>query len=283
MKVGANSFIWTESFSLNNFDVLQRIAAAELDGIEIGILEPLIFPAKAIRTELQRLGLSSTTCGALPPGSSLIAADREARQRATDHIVATLEATAELGSTLMCGPFFAPVGQFSGVRRTEEEWRRAIEGWQQIAPKAESLGVDVAIEPLNRFETYFLNTAKDGSALCDAIDHPSVGLLVDTFHANIEEKSIGRAIRAAGKHLKHLHTCENDRGIPGTGTVHWQEFFDAVYETKYDGWMVIESFGFNLGILSAAASIWRDVAPKPEDIPFEGAKFIRKQLLRSQA
>ena len=105
--------------------------------------------------------------------------------------------------------------------------------------------------------------------------HPAVGLLVDTFHANIEEKAIGEALRIAAPHLKHLHTCENDRGIPGSGHVAWAEFFAAVHEVAYDRWLTIESFGFSLGQLSAAASIWRDMAPTPDAIAFEGLKFLR--------
>lgn len=135
--------------------------------------------------------------------------------------------------------------------------------------------VPVAIEPLNRFETYFLNTVEDAARLCDAVDDPRIGILIDTFHANIEEKSIAGALRRAGRHLKHLHTCENDRGIPGSGNVDWPGFFRAVRDAGYDGWLTIESFGFSLGDIAAAASIWRDLAPTPESIAFEGVKFLR--------
>ena len=135
--------------------------------------------------------------------------------------------------------------------------------------------VAIAIEPLNRFETYFLNTVADAAALCDEIADDRIGILIDTFHANIEEKSIGAALRLAGRHLKHLHACENDRGIPGSGNVNWPEFFSTVREIGYDGWLTIESFGFSLGEIAAAASIWRDLAPTPESIAFEGVKFLR--------
>ena len=134
----------------------------------------------------------------------------------------------------------------------------------------EAAGIEIGIEPLNRFETYFLNTAADAARLCEEIGSPRVGILVDTFHANIEEKSIGAALRHAGSHLKHLHVCENDRGIPGSGHVAWAEFFSTVAELGYDRWMTIESFGFSLGGLSTAAAVWRDLAPTPDAIAFEG-------------
>src|SRR5262249_54378067 len=152
---------------------------------------------------------------------------------------------------------------------------RTVESWQRLAPYAVAARVEIGIEPLNRFETYFLNTSADGAAFCQAVGHPSVGLLVDTFHANIEEKSIARPLRAARPHPKHLHTCENDRGIPGTGQVAWPEFFATIAELGYDRWLTIESFGFAAGALSAAAAIWRDLAPTPEAIAFDGIRFLR--------
>jgi D-psicose/D-tagatose/L-ribulose 3-epimerase len=144
-------------------------------------------------------------------------------------------------------------------------------------------GVTAAIEPLNRFETYFLNTAVDAVALCDQIHHPNVGILFDTFHANIEEKNIGQAYRAVARHLKHVHTCENDRGIPGSGHVEWKEVFQALRDIRYDGWLTIESFGFALPQLSAAASIWRDIAPTPESIAFEGIEFLKQNMATAAA
>jgi len=103
-------------------------------------------------------------------------------------------------------------------------------------------------------------------------------VLFDTFHANIEEKSIAAGFRTVGKHLKHVHTCENDRGIPGSGHVEWTSVFEALRDIRYDGWLTIESFGFTLGPLSAAAAIWRDIEKTPESIAFEGVKFLKKSV-----
>lgn len=278
MKFAANTFIWTDSFRSEHFKILPRLKEAGLDGIEIGMLAPTTFPSAAFRKELKKNGLGCTSCSILPQGMSLLSEDKDIRRRACAHVADCLEATAEAGGTVVCGPLYSPVGYFTGQRRTSDEWQRVVESWQELAPIAAKTGVQVAIEPLNRFETYFLNTTTDAAALCNEIDHPNIGILVDTFHANIEEKSIGAALKAAGKHLKHLHSCENDRGIPGTGNVNWPEFFSTVKSIHYDDWMVIESFGFSLGGLSAAASIWRDLAPTPEAIPFEGVRFLRRMM-----
>jgi len=115
--------------------------------------------------------------------------------------------------------------------------------------------------------------------LCDQVNHPNVGILFDTFHANIEEKSIAEGYRTVGRHLRHVHTCENDRGIPGSGHVEWPAVFQALRELKYDAWLTIESFGFALGDLSSAAAIWRDIETSPELIAFEGIKFLKENTL----
>ncbi|MEO6804180.1 MAG: sugar phosphate isomerase/epimerase family protein [Granulicella sp.] len=282
MKFGANSFVWTDSFGVKDFDLLPRVKGAGFDGIEIGMLTPTSFPATSFRKEAERVGLKCTSCCVLPKNSSLLSEDKEARRKARSHIENCLKATADAGGKLICGPLYSPVGHFTGVRRTVDEWSRAVEGWQEIAPLAEKVGVQVALEPLNRFETYFLNTVADTADFCDEVDNPNVGILIDTFHANIEEKSIGPAILRAGKHLKHLHSSESDRGIPGTGNVNWQEFFATIKSIHYNDWLVIESFGFSLGELSAAASIWRDLAPIPEAIPFQGVQFLRRMTSQTK-
>ena len=275
MKFGINTFIWGAHYGPSEFHRLPAIKAAGFDGIEFAVLDPKNFPAAAIRKELERVGLESTAVGIVPGGLHLGSSDAAARKGAQEHITACIERTAEAGAKLLSGPMYSPVGYLTGVRRTADEWKWAVESWQKLAPVAAAAGVEIGIEPLNRFETYFLNTAADGAKFCDAVGHPSVGLLIDTFHANIEEKTIGETLRAAAKHLKHLHTCENDRGIPGSGHVAWPEFFATIKEIGYNGWMTIESFGFSLGELSAAAAIWRDLAPTPDAIAFDGVNFLR--------
>ena len=274
MRFGANTLIWTMHFGPEHFALLPRTKEAGLDGVEIPIFDPPSFPAAAVRRELERYALKCTACTVIPSGLSLGSADAEVRRKASDYLADCLKAAADLGAELLAGPLYSPVGFFTGVRRTADEWRYTVDCWQELRSAVEQT-VPVAIEPLNRFETYFLNTVDDAAALCGEIGDARIGMLIDTFHANIEEKSIGAALRRAGRHLKHLHTCENDRGIPGSGNVNWQEFFAAIRELRYDGWLTIESFGFSLGEIASAASIWRDLAPTPESIAFEGVKFLR--------
>ncbi len=236
------------------------------------------FAAADIRRGLRENALECTVCSVLTGGLSVISEDAAVRRDTLSHMKDCVKATADVGASLIAGPLYSPVGHLPGRRRTADEWNWAVECYQQLGPVLESHGVEVAIEPLNRFETYFLNTAEDAVALCEAIHHPRVGILFDTFHANIEEKNLGHAFRKVAPHLKHVHTCENDRGIPGTGHVEWNDVFEALRAVNYDRWLTIESFGFALGELSAAASIWRDIAPTPESIAFEGVKFLKRHM-----
>jgi len=275
MKFGVNTFIWAANFDESNLALLPRIKEAGFDGVEVPLFQPSQFAAPAIRRGLEANGLECTICSILTGGTNMISDDPAVRKKTRIHMQDCVKAAAEVGAKIIAGPLYSPVGLMTGRRRTEDEWKRAVDCYQSLGPVLSEYGVTIAIEPLNRFETYFLNTAVDAVALCDAIGHPNVGILCDTFHANIEEKDVPGAYRTAAPHLKHVHTCENDRGIPGTGHVDWPGVFQALRDIGYEGWLTIEGFGFALGELSAAASIWRDVAPSPETIAFEGVKFLR--------
>ena len=278
MKFGVNTFIWTANFDRSNLPLLPKIKEHGFDGVEVPLFRAAEFAAADIRKGLEANGLECTVCSILPGKLSLISEDAAVRAATVTHLKDVAKAVAEVGAKIVAGPLYSPVGYLTGKRRTADEWKWAVEGYQAIGPTLEQYGVTVAIEPLNRFETYFLNTAADAAALMSEVGHPNIGVLFDTFHANIEEKSIADGYRTVGKYLKHVHTCENDRGIPGSGHVEWDEVFTALREMRYDGWLTIESFGFALGELSAAASIWRDIAPSPESIAFEGVKFLKSKV-----
>src|SRR5205085_8267060 len=206
---------------------------------------------------------------------SLICDDSEIRRKTMSHMSDCVQVTAEVGADLIAGPLYAPVGYLPGRRRTDDEWKRAIDAYQELGPVLEKNGIQLCIEPLNRFETYFLNTTDDAVRLCEEVSHPKVGILWDTFHANIEEKDLKEALLSTGRHLKHVHTCENDRGASGSGHVDWNGVFAALEQLRYDGWLTIESFGFTVGELCSAASIWRDLAQTPEDIAWQGIDFLK--------
>jgi D-psicose/D-tagatose/L-ribulose 3-epimerase len=278
MKFGANAFIWSDHFDLSQISLLGKLKEAGFDGIEIPLIEPRQTRDPEVRRAIERSGLECTFCCVLPQGLNTISDDADVRRRTRQHLEECVRTAAEMGATLIAGPLYAPVGYLPGRRRTTDEWSRAIECFQALGPLLDEHEITLAIEPLNRYETYFLNTAADATQLCREVGHPRVGVLFDTYHANIEEKNVAQSIVAVGGYLRHFHSCENDRGIPGSGHVDWNGVFSALRAIGYDNWLTIESFGFSLGPLSAAASIWRDLAPRAEDIAFSGLRFLRSKL-----
>ena len=278
MKFGVNTFIWSGTFDQSNFGLLPIIKEAGFDGVEIPLFRPKDFQASSIRKAVEANGLECNACTVLVDGFSLISDSPDMRRRTRQHLEELVKVAAEAGVGIIAGPLFSPVGYLPGRRRTNDEWNWAVEGFQSLGDTLAAHQVTFAIEPLNRFETYFLNTAADAAKLAEQIGHPNIGILFDTFHANIEEKQIAAGYLTVGPHLKHVHTCENDRGIPGSGHVEWDQVFQALHSMNYDGWLTIEGFGFALKEVSAAAAIWRDIERTPESIAFEGVQFLKRKV-----
>ena len=278
MKFGVNTFIWSSRFERSNLHLLDSIRGAGFDGVELPLIHLSDLADPEVRRGIQQSQLSCTFCAVLPPHLSCISDDKDVRKKTRMRLEDCINTAAQYGPSLIAGPLYSPVGFLPGRRRTEEEWKRAVDLFQSLRDVTEDANATLAIEPLNRFETFFLNTVADTVAFCDAIDNPRIGILFDTFHANIEEKDVAEACKAAGAHLKHVHISENDRGVPGTGHICWDDLFSTLRELHYDSWLTIESFGFALPELSAAASIWRDLAPAPDAIAFEGLKFLKRSF-----
>ena len=278
MQFGVNLLLWAASFEPTHLPLLHRIRAAGFDGVEVPMYKGRDLAVAALRQGLAETQMECTICAVLVEGMSLITEDSSLRNHALEQMRENIAVSAEAGAKLIVGPMYAPVGYLPGRRRTEDEWKRGVEAWQQLAPWLEEHGVEAAIEPLNRFETYFLNTAADAARFCDEVGHPSVGVLFDTFHANIEEPDIAAGYSTLGRHLKHVHTCENNRGTPGSGHVAWREVFTTLQQMHYDGWLTIESFNANLPEIAAATAIWRDLANPTESIAFEGIHFLRQMV-----
>lgn len=153
---------------------------------------------------------------------------------------------------------------------------RAVETLQTVADHANSVGVTIAVEAINRFECYFLNAWTDAADFAAAVDRPALGCMYDTFHANLEEKNVPAAVRHVKDQLRHVHISENDRSTPGEGQVHWEETFAALKEIGYDGWMVIEAFGLAMKELAEPTKIWRRMYPSEEHLAVNGLAFMKR-------
>jgi len=275
MKIGVNGMLWSTQIGPEQFELLPRLRAAGFDSFEVPMFEPAKVPISPFRDALLANDLECSVCAILPAGLSPIAEDATTRQKTLAHLKDCVKATADLGAILMAGPMYAPVGYLTGKRRTEEEWKRALDCFQSLTPTLEQYSITLALEPLNRFETFFLTTVEESLHFCIEIDHPRIGLLLDTFHTNIEEKDVPSAFQSAGRFLKHVHISENDRGIPGSGHTDFPGILRALDKIGYSGSLVIESFGYLLPEMAAATAIWRDLAPTPESIAFEGIRYLR--------
>lgn len=278
MKFGVNTLLWGMEFGTAEMALLPKLRESGFDGVELPVFEPEKFPAAEVRRVAEANGLGLTYCSVMPQGLHIGHEDSAVRERSLSYLKTLVDSASEAGAALVVGPLFSPVGYLPGRRRTTDEWRWGIETYQRLGEVLNDAPVEFAVEPLNRFETYFLNTMADGARFCEEVGHAKVGLLFDTFHSNIEEKDTLSALRQTRPFLKHFHASENDRGTPGTGHVAWLPLLNELKAWGYDGWVTIESFGFSVGKIAAAASIWRDLAPSVDEIAVEGVKFLRKSL-----
>jgi D-psicose/D-tagatose/L-ribulose 3-epimerase len=281
LKLGVSAFAWAASFDQSRFELLPALHEQGFDGFEIPMFDPADIRTADLRRAMEANDLECTVCSILPPGINPISEDAAVRSKSQAHLVICVETCAELGANIMGGPVFAPIGYLPGRRRSQDEWNWAVECFQSLGSVLEANRVTLAIEPVNRSETFFLTTVAEAKALCDAIAHPRIGVLIDTFHANIEEKSIPHAVASLGSRLKHIHASENDRGVPGTGHVDFAGILQALREIQYDGYLMIEGLGSLPPSAVPAVEMWRRPDESPEAIAYEGAKFLRTLMAAS--
>lgn len=276
MRIGVNLLLWSAAMGKESLGLIEKVARFGFDGVEIFIDEPANIDRRAIKKVVDDNGLGITCCSIVGPDRHLISDDRKIRRNARDYLKAAVEISHDVGSSIFCGPLYAGVGVLVGRPRTEEEWGRAVEGLSEVAKDAEAAGVTLCLEPLNRFETYFVNIVEDAVKLAKDVDSPNVKVMGDTFHMNIEEKNLRQPLVVAGDLLHHMHCCGNDRGTPGAGHVDWDDVFAALRDVGYDGWLVIESFVLGNEAIAKAAAIWRDIAPSGDDLARDGLAFLRR-------
>jgi D-psicose/D-tagatose/L-ribulose 3-epimerase len=275
-KLAVNLMVWSGNVGRNELQLLPAIAEMGYDGVELPIFDVKSLDAHAIRQAVAASGLACTVSTALPTGLNLI--DEDAAGAGVDFLLSIVEMAALLGAPVVCGPMAVEVGELRGRGYTAAEWDRCVHSLQRVSTRAHEAGVRLAFELLNRFETFFLNTVDDGVRLAEAVANPAFGLLLDTFHMHIEEKSMADAIRLAGRHLVHFHASENDRGVCGTGQVAWTDTFDALADVGYEGWVVVESFNAVIPELAGATCVWRPLAESPETLARESLEFLRRHL-----
>lgn len=281
MKIGVNTWVWTSPLTTEEMrKLVPHVAEAKFDWIEFPLENIGGFDYQEAAALVKDHGLGVSTCVAMGPDRDLIHEDLAIRANGLHYVRDAIAATQALGGTNLVGPIYSAVGR-TWQQPPDERARDMdilVTSLGELAVFAADHGVKMGLEPLNRFETSFINLAEQAVEVIDRVDHPACQIMLDTFHMNIEEKSLGEAIRTAGPRLIHLHSCENDRGAPGSGNVAWDEVAQALKDINFDGPVVIESFTSKVKTIAKAAAIWRPLAVSQDALADDGLAFLRALL-----
>jgi D-psicose/D-tagatose/L-ribulose 3-epimerase len=280
MKYGLNLLLWTDRMHDGMAPVVEKVKAIGYDGIEMPIFELNESLYKQWGERLDAIGLERTAVTVRGAGDNPISPSGTVRAAAVDAMKKTLDCCHAAGVKILCGPTHSAIGEFTGTGPTEDEFKWGVDTMRKVAEHAAQAGVMIATEYLNRFENYFLTSVEQTVRFVQAVDHPAVRMMYDTFHANIEEKDLTAAIHAAAPWTVLVHISENDRSIPGTGHVHWDETFDALAAVNYDGWMVVEAFGLALPNIVAATKIWRKMFPSEDQLATDSLAFMKQHVAK---
>lgn len=279
MKFGVNTQIWTMPFTNADFYLIDKVKRMGFGLIEVslGELGPS-FDVKELKVRLDSMGLEVAVCGVLNAGYDITSEDPIIREKGKEYLRAVIEMCSLIEARIFCGVHYAELGRTRVVpqERRKEEWNLCVQSLQDVSRDAEQAGVVLALEPVNRFVTDFINTTNDGLKLIKEVNSSHVKLLLDTFHMNIEEKNIGEAIKKAGKDLYHFHCCENDLGTPGSGHINWQEVSSALREIAYDRYVIIEGYNPAVEAIASRSHIYRPLAADQDSIAKEGLRFLEK-------
>lgn len=279
MELGISTWVWT---SPADDEALARlvphIGEMGYDVVEIPVESLGQFDVERARRLAQDAGLGISVCAVIGAGRDLLLDDEV--EAGLEYLRGCIDIAQALASPAVAGPFYSAVGRcwkLSPAEREREIGRLAAR-LHDLGDYSAARGVELGIEPLNRFETSFMNTTEQTLELVDRVNHPAVGVALDMFHLGIEEKSLGDAIRSAEGRVKHVQVAENDRGTPGTGQLAWDEVAAALQEIGYDGRVVIETFSDRVEAIARAAAIWRPLAPDSDTLAREGLSFLRDLL-----
>ncbi len=281
IKVGMNLLLWSDNTNYAEHRyLLDECREIGFDGVEfnVGIVSDEE-ECRKFGVYARELGLDVTTVGTFDPRvCNPVSPDPALRGAVYPEFKKFIDLTAAFGGTLICGPLYQALGYFTGARPSEQEWQWSVETMKPCFAYAAEKGITVAVEPLNRFETYLINTVEDGVKYVKDIGMDHVGLLVDTMHANIEELDAAASFRKAMPYIKHVHISENDRGVPGTGHACPREIFDVFRNYGYEGYLTIEAFNLGAPSLVGALHLWRTFAPSDHLLAKLGHDYIRKCL-----
>src|SRR5947209_10531850 len=280
MRFGINTFLFTSPFTNESTKLFRQFKRWGFQSVEIPVEDPSHIDPAHVRRELDKHGLvCGSVCACMGPDRDLRGTARQ-QKTGLDYAKALLDQMVTLGCPSLIGPVYSAVGRADAVPPAEykQQWKTVVRNLKTLCKYAQSKGKFIYLEPLNRFETDFINTCDQALKMVKAVGSPVLKLHLDTFHMNIEEKDQAKAIRKAGKLLGHFHACGSDRGTPGNDHIDWKLIAKALKDIRYNGDVVIESFTTDVKVIARAAAIWRRIEPTRDEIAVKGLKFLKKTL-----
>jgi D-psicose/D-tagatose/L-ribulose 3-epimerase len=280
MKFGINTFLFTSPFNNASTKLFRKFTEWGFDSVELCIEDPAHIDPAHVKRELDRHGLlCGSVCACMGPDRDLRGTP-EQQQISMTYMKALLDQMVVLECPSLTGPVYSSVGRADAVDPGEykKQWKTVVGHLKELSKYAQARGKRICLEPLNRFETDFINTCDQALKMIKDVNNPALQLHLDTFHMNIEEKHLAASIRKAGKKLAHLHACGSDRGTPGGDHTAWKEIAKALKDVKFDGNVVIESFTTEVKVIARAAAIWRRIEPTRDEIAVKGLQFLKRTL-----
>ena len=280
MRFGINTFLFTAPFTNASTRLFSRFGQWGFDSVEIAIENLTHIDPAYVKARLDKEGLvcgSVTPC--LGPDKDLRGTSRQQRA-GIEFMGQVMDQMTALGCATLIGVVYSTVGRADAVPRKEyrRQWRTVVKNLKEVCRLAGDCGCQIGLEPVNRYETDFINTCDQSLEMIHDVDSPALKLHLDSFHMNIEEKDSAAATRRAGRHLGHFHACGSDRGTPGNDHIDWKPIAAALKAVNYQGDAVIESFTSDVKVIARAASIWRQMEPTRDEIAYKGLKFLKSVL-----
>jgi len=275
ISYAVHAYAWTSSWSNRDLPILDRAAGLGLDSVEIPLMELDAVDPVAIRERAERAGIGLLTSVACADDTDPSSEDDSVREAAREFLLGCVDATAAMGAQVFTGVTYSALGRRLDRRPTRADSERAAEVMRDVARHAAQRGVTLGIEPVNRYESFLINTAAQALSLLELIDESNVGIHLDAYHMNIEEDDFRAPVDLVAEHLVHFHLSESHRGIPGRGTVDWEAIMGALSDAGYDGHVGLESFAEVADAMRGATCIWRDLAPSSDELVREGLAYLK--------
>jgi len=277
-RLGIHSLALTPLWDPNNADaLLAPVVEHRVGVVETPLLDPDNYDAVNTRAAAKRLDIEIVCSLGLPESLDVATHTRDA----IDYLSNALLVARDASSAVLSGVTYGTIGKTSGSPPTSQEIDAICRLFEQVAKKAKSLNMKVGLEPCNRYETHLLNTAKQTVDVIERVGADNLFVHLDTYHMNIEEAGIKQGFVDAGSYLGYVHLSESQRGVPGQGTVDWQETFGALKSVEFNGTMTLESFVYLAPEIAAGLAVWRPVAEIPTDVINIGLPFLIDQASKA--